>query len=154
MSYLRRDFKRNTYKHSDRSDTRAPECSWESYQSDFAYFRKVCRDRSWCVCGSAEMPCALRVLGPISWALGKTDWHLCSFLFSSWISSSLSARRLSKSRILSSLSSRILAKSSSRSLMSNSALNFSRLFRVVRRKKKNPQPRTAPGTRASSETNL
>lgn len=45
----------------------------ESYQSDFAYFRKACRDRSWCVCGSAEMPCALRVLGPISCALGKTD---------------------------------------------------------------------------------
>lgn len=89
----------------------------QSYQSDLAYFRNDCLDRSWCVWGSAEMPCALRVLGPISWALGSTDWHLCSFLFSSWISSSLSASRLSKSRILSSFSSRILAKSSSRSLM-------------------------------------
>lgn len=40
--------------------------SADAYQSDLAYFRKVCLDRSWCVWGSAEMPCALRVLGPIS----------------------------------------------------------------------------------------
>lgn len=98
--------------------------AYGSYQSDLAYFLKDCRLRSWCVCGSAEIPCALRVLGPISWALGSTDWHLCSFLFSSWISSSLSASRLSKSRIRSSFSSRILAKSSSRSLMSVSALKL------------------------------
>lgn len=88
-----------------------------SYQSVLGYFRNVCLDRSWCVWGSAEMPCALRVRGPISCALGRTDWHLCSFLFSSWISSSRSASRRSKSRILSSLSNRILVKSSSRSLM-------------------------------------
>lgn len=98
-----------------------------SYQSDFGYFRNVCLDRSWCVWGSAEMPCALRVRGPISCALGRTDWHLCSFLFSSWISSSRSASRRSKSRILSSFSSRILAKSSSSSLMLKSALNFSKI---------------------------
>lgn len=97
-----------------------------SYQSDLAYFRNACLDRSWCVWGSAEMPCALRVLGPISWALGRTDWHLCNFLFSSWISSSRSASRLSKSRILSSFSSRILAKSSSKSLMAKICVKLCR----------------------------
>lgn len=105
----------------------------QSYQSDLAYFRNDCLDRSWCVWGSAEMPCALRVLGPISWALGSTDWHLCNFLFSSWISSSLSASLLSRSRILSSFSSRILAKSSSRSLMLKSALNFAAILRDMDR---------------------
>ena len=72
------------------------------------------------------MPCALRVRGPRSWALGNTDWHLCNFLFNSWISSSLSASRLSRSRILSSFSNKILAKSSSRSLivLSSTRSNF------------------------------
>ena len=95
-----------------------------SYLSDLGYFRNACLDRSWCVCGSAEMPCALRVRGPISCALGRTDWHLCNFLFSSWISPSRSASRFSNSFILSSLSRSIFAKSSSRSLMLKSALNF------------------------------
>ncbi|KYO42377.1 hypothetical protein Y1Q_0022228 [Alligator mississippiensis] len=48
---------------------------------------------------------------------GSTDWHLCSLRFSSWISSSLSDRRCSSSRILSSFSSSSLAKSPSSSLM-------------------------------------
>ena len=85
--------------------------------SDLAYFLKVCRNRSWCVWGSADIPCARRVRGPMICALGKTDWHLCSFLLSSWISSSLSSKRLSKSRILSSFNIKIFAKSSSRSLI-------------------------------------
>lgn len=103
-----------------------------SYQSDLGYFRNVCLARSWCVCGSAEMPCALRVRGPISCALGRTDWHLCSFLFNSWISSSRSASLLSRSRILSSFSSKILVKSSSRSLMLKIlALNFANLRREL-----------------------
>lgn len=67
---LKRGGKHSKYfKIGRKADTWAMKCRRllkESYQSDFAYFRKVCLDRSWCVWGSAEMPCALRVLGPIS----------------------------------------------------------------------------------------
>lgn len=67
------------------------------------------------VCGSAEMPCARLVLGPM--ALGSTDWHLCSFLFSSFTSRSFADSSRSISFILSSFMSSILANSSSISLM-------------------------------------
>lgn len=90
------------------------------YLSDLACFRKAWLVRSWkdlYVCGSAEIPWARLVLGPMIWALGSTDWHLCSFLFSSWISSSFSTRRLSMSFILSSFSTRSLVNSPCRSLI-------------------------------------
>ncbi|KAG9484982.1 hypothetical protein GDO78_008208 [Eleutherodactylus coqui] len=84
------------------------------------------------------MPCALVVLGPIWVLLGiaRTDWYLCSFLFSSWISSSFSDKRFSRSLILSSFSMRILAKSSSRSLIVLAKLSSSHTIPGHKKKKK------------------
>lgn len=89
-----------------------------SHLSDLECLRSALLFKSWKdlkVCGSAEMPGARLVLGPI--ALGSTDWYLCSFLFSSLTSRSLAESSLSISIILSSLTRNILARSSCNLLM-------------------------------------